>query len=71
MLLRSFIYLYIRFLLRMPFEVPARNISSVWEKTVHAGLLRWGFKDQFLFSVFVCYRIEVLNRDAAKGLVFG
>jgi hypothetical protein len=55
----------------MPFEVPARNISSVWEKTVHAGLLRRWFKDQFGFSVFVCHRIEVLDSDAAKRLVFG
>jgi hypothetical protein len=46
-------------------------MSSVWEKTVHAGLLRWWFKDQFLSSVFVRDRIEVLDGDAAERLVLG
>ena len=55
----------------MPDEKPAGRIAGVWEKAVHAGLLRRWIKNKLGLPVFVPHRVVVFDGYAAKGLALG
>ena len=63
--------LYVGSLLGVAAEKPARRISGVGEKTVHAGLLHGWIENQLSLAVFVLHRVVVFDGHGAKGLAVG
>jgi len=52
----------------MPLQIPARHISSVGEKRVHAGLRLWRIEEEFSLAVFLLDRVVMRDRNVSEGL---